>query len=151
MLLRPAGRCRETGLKETRQTSPAERWTSPGSLKDVKQTLYVLRHAKSSWGEPTLPDHERPLTPRGERACTRTVEPLRSNRILADHTHCSDSKRTRHTLQLIAPALGDCSSIRVEVRLSQAARSDLRACLPENAETIRSVLITCQNPAIQVL
>ena len=32
------------------------------------KTLYILRHAKSGWEDLTLPDHDRPLDPRGERA-----------------------------------------------------------------------------------
>ena len=30
--------------------------------------LFVLRHAKSSWDDPGLDDHDRPLAPRGQRA-----------------------------------------------------------------------------------
>jgi phosphohistidine phosphatase len=33
----------------------------------MSKTLYLLRHAKSSWDDPTLADHDRPLAPRGER------------------------------------------------------------------------------------
>jgi len=35
------------------------------------KTLYLLRHAKSSWGDPSLPDRERPLNARGERDAPR--------------------------------------------------------------------------------
>jgi phosphohistidine phosphatase len=117
----------------------------------VKHTLYVLRHAKSSWAEPTLPDHERPLAPRGERACTLIAEHLRSKRIFADLVLCSSSKRTRDTLELIAPALGDHPDIRVEERLYQATRSDLLARLREIAENVRSVLVIGHDPALQEL
>jgi NADH-quinone oxidoreductase subunit C len=34
----------------------------------VKYRLLLLRHAKSSWDEPDLPDAERPLAPRGRRS-----------------------------------------------------------------------------------
>jgi phosphohistidine phosphatase len=30
--------------------------------------LYLLRHAKSSWNDATLDDHDRPLAPRGRKA-----------------------------------------------------------------------------------
>ena len=36
--------------------------------------LHILRHAKSSWDEPDLADHERPLAPRGEKAALRIAE-----------------------------------------------------------------------------
>lgn len=31
------------------------------------KSLYIIRHAKSSWSDPNLSDHDRPLNPRGER------------------------------------------------------------------------------------
>lgn len=31
------------------------------------KTLFLIRHAKSSWDDPTLPDRSRPLAERGER------------------------------------------------------------------------------------
>jgi len=46
--------------------SPPERGTT--------RTLYLLRHAKSSWDDPALPDHERPLAPRGRRGAKRIAE-----------------------------------------------------------------------------
>ena len=36
------------------------------------KTLLILRHAKSSWDEPGLPDHDRPLNPRGQRDAEQT-------------------------------------------------------------------------------
>jgi phosphohistidine phosphatase SixA len=35
------------------------------------RTLHFLRHATSSWDDATLPDHDRPLAPRGARAARR--------------------------------------------------------------------------------
>ena len=35
------------------------------------KTLLILRHAKSAWGNPGLPDHERPLNKRGKRDAPR--------------------------------------------------------------------------------
>jgi hypothetical protein len=42
------------------------------------RTLLRLRHAKSSWADPTLPDHDRPLAPRGPRAAQRMATHLLS-------------------------------------------------------------------------
>jgi phosphohistidine phosphatase len=35
------------------------------------KTLLLLRHGKSNWNEPSLPDHDRPLNKRGERDAPR--------------------------------------------------------------------------------
>ena len=51
--------------------------------------LFVLRHAKSSWDDPGLKDHERPLTPRGRRAAALIADYVRANRILPSLVLCS--------------------------------------------------------------
>ena len=40
------------------------------------RTLYLLRHAKSSWDKPDLSDRDRPLNARGERDASRMGEAL---------------------------------------------------------------------------
>ena len=42
------------------------------------KTLLILRHAKSSWDDPALDDHERPLNKRGRRDAPRIGKLLRS-------------------------------------------------------------------------
>ena len=38
------------------------------------KTLYLVRHAKSSWKDTNLPDHDRPLNKRGEKEVTLTLK-----------------------------------------------------------------------------
>jgi len=40
------------------------------------KTIYFIRHAKSSWDDPTLADHDRPLNPRGLRDAPRMAARL---------------------------------------------------------------------------
>ena len=69
--------------------------------------LYVLRHAKSSWAEAGVADHDRPLAPRGIRAATRMEEHIRDEEIRPDLVLCSSAVRARQTLDHVRPALGD--------------------------------------------
>jgi phosphohistidine phosphatase len=62
-------------------------------------TLYLLRHAKSSWETPTLHDHDRPLAPRGIRACDVIADHLREQAIAPDLVLCSTAVRARRTLE----------------------------------------------------
>ena len=48
----------------------------PGLSRAKVRTLYLLRHAKSSWADPMLPDRERPLAPRGRRDAERIANHL---------------------------------------------------------------------------
>ena len=45
-------------------------------LLQMDKTLYLLRHAKSSWEDPTLADQDRPLASRGRRASKVIAEYL---------------------------------------------------------------------------
>ena len=68
--------------------------------------LSLLRHAKSSWDEPDLGDHERQLTKRGTKAACRIARYIADNDLRPDLILCSDAIRTLATLTLLRPALG---------------------------------------------
>lgn len=68
--------------------------------------LHLLRHAKSSWGDPLLPDHERSLAPRGRRAGKRMRRWLVKADVRPGIVLCSSAARARQTLELVQPALG---------------------------------------------
>jgi phosphohistidine phosphatase len=109
--------------------------------------LLLLRHAKSSWDDPALPDHERPLTARGHRAADRIGEHLRSEVPDADLVLCSSALRTRETLQRMASAFGDPEVV-VEDGLYGASDEELLGRLhgvPEGSET---VALIGHNPGI---
>ena len=80
------------------------RHTHPHS--SLMHTLYLLRHAKSSWADPALPDHERPLASRGRRDAKRIAKHLVRLGIEPELVLCSSAQRTRETLELLRPALG---------------------------------------------
>lgn len=68
--------------------------------------LILMRHAKSSWGDPALDDHARPLNGRGRRSATALGDWLRSGGYLPDEALSSTAQRTRETfagLKLAAP------------------------------------------------
>ncbi|MGL4464437.1 MAG: SixA phosphatase family protein [Planctomycetia bacterium] len=64
------------------------------------KTLLVLRHAKSGWEEPNLPDHDRTLTDRGRRDAAAVGELLLTPGMMPDLIVSSTAKRTRKTVQL---------------------------------------------------
>jgi phosphohistidine phosphatase len=69
-------------------------------------TLILLRHAKSSWDEPGLDDHERPLAPRGTRAATAIGRFMARKDLRPDLILCSGAVRTRATVALVLPEIG---------------------------------------------
>lgn len=65
-------------------------------------TLILTRHAKSSWGDPGLPDHARPLNKRGRASAEAVGIWLKKKGVLPDQVLSSSSQRTRETYQRMA-------------------------------------------------
>jgi phosphohistidine phosphatase len=109
--------------------------------------LFVLRHAKSSWEDPTRDDHERPLTPRGQRAASVLAEHLKANDIHPVLVLCSTSRRTRETLEGIAAG----GEHLIERELYSASGQELLERLRRVPEEVSSVMVIGHNPAMQTL
>ena len=112
--------------------------------------LYLLRHAKSSWSDPTLDDHERPLAPRGRRDTKRVAEHLVRLGIEPELVLCSSAERTRETLELIRPAIAP-STVKLEAGLYAATANELLGRLRAVPEQVISVLLIGHNPGLQDL
>jgi phosphohistidine phosphatase len=113
----------------------------------VTRQLFVLRHAKSSWEQTGLDDHERPLAPRGHKAVKALAEHLHSNDIEPTVVLCSSSRRTRETLEGVKPG----GEWLIEPELYGAGASTVLDRLRHVAEDTRSVMVIGHNPAMQVL
>jgi phosphohistidine phosphatase len=115
------------------------------------RTLYLLRHAKSSWDDPGLPDHDRPLAPRGRRATELLAEHLRREDISPPLVLCSSARRARETLDGIAPALGGEVDVRVDPGIYGATPGDLIERLQAIPDAVESAMLIGHNPTIQSL
>lgn len=62
------------------------------------KTLILMRHAKSSWKDAGLADHDRPLSGRGRRSAPVMAGWLRGRGHLPQRILCSSSERTRETV-----------------------------------------------------
>jgi phosphohistidine phosphatase len=70
------------------------------------KTLYIIRHAKSSWGDITLPDFERPLNDRGKKDAPLMAGFLKSRGGEVDVILSSPAKRALQTAQIFCQVLG---------------------------------------------
>src|SRR5438876_10156760 len=100
-----------------------------GILVRMGKTLYLLRHAKSSWEDVALADHDRPLASRGRRASRTIAAHLRKQAIVPSLVLCSSARRTRETLERIRAGLGEEIEVQIEDGLYAASASDLLARL----------------------
>ena len=113
--------------------------------------LWLLRHAKSSWDQPSLPDPDRPLAPRGRRAAEVLAAHLAAADVRPTVVLCSSSLRTRETLAAILPALGDALEIRIERALYGAGAAQLLDRLRQVSNRASSAMLIAHNPGIQDL
>lgn len=70
------------------------------------KTLYLIRHAKSSWKDGGLRDFERPLNKRGKRDAPEMGQRLKGNKVKADVIISSSAKRAFKTAKIIAREIG---------------------------------------------
>jgi phosphohistidine phosphatase len=115
------------------------------------KTLYLLRHAKSSWHEPELTDQERPLAPRGRRDAKRIAKHLRQSGVQPELVLCSSAVRTRETLELVRPGLGAAAEVNVEDELYGASSTELLERVRAVPDAVDSVMLIGHNPGIQDL
>ena len=109
--------------------------------------LLLLRHAKSSWDDPALADHDRPLAPRGRRAAQLIGEHLRRERVPVSLVICSSALRARETLELVGPP----GEVRIEPQLYGASAEQLLKRVRQLPEKVDTVMLVGHNPGIQEL
>jgi phosphohistidine phosphatase len=114
----------------------------------MPRRLLLIRHAKSSWDEPSLADRDRPLTDRGLRAAERMGHHLRDEGLVPELVWCSTARRTRETLERLALPDGE---VRFEEELYGADADELLVRIRTAPETTTSLAVIAHNPGLHDL
>jgi len=117
------------------------------TAKPVARRIHVLRHAKSSWDETELGDHDRPLAPRGVKAATRLADWIRESDVRPQLVLCSSAVRTQETLARVVDALGS-PRIVVADSLYAASADELAGRLGRVPTDVRDVMLVAHNPGL---
>jgi phosphohistidine phosphatase len=115
------------------------------------KTLLVLRHAKSSWDDSALDDHERPLNQRGRRDAPRMGKLMREYGLIPDVVISSDAVRARLTADAVAEAASFTGEIRRDSHLYLAGPADILSLLQRVREDAQTVMIVGHNPGLEQL
>lgn len=115
------------------------------------KTIFLLRHAKSSWDDRSLPDHDRPLNERGRAAAPRVGAHMREADHLPDLVLCSTAKRTRQTLDAVLSELDIEPAIEFHETLYLAAPSEIVELIRSVPDTVEGVLLVGHNPGTGLL
>ena len=113
------------------------------------KTLYILRHAKSSWNDASLTDFDRPLNSRGLNAAPFIGEMMGRKDILPDLIISSPAKRAMQTALLVKEASGSNAIIQYDERIYEASPQTLKTVISQVVEEVESVLIVGHNPGIE--
>lgn len=108
--------------------------------------LILTRHAKSSWDDPAMSDHDRPLDARGRRAATDLGRWLASRGHVPGEVLCSDARRTRETFDGLAPALPAAPPLQLKPALYHAGPDVMMAVLQQARADV--VMVIGHNPGI---
>lgn len=115
------------------------------------KTLLLLRHAKSSWKQPELHDHDRPLNKRGKSEAPKVGKYLKDHSLVPDLILSSTARRAHDTARMVADESGYSGEIDLyqDLYLSDTAcYLDILHCQPDDANR---VLVVGHNPDMEEL
>jgi phosphohistidine phosphatase len=113
------------------------------------KTLFIIRHAKSSWDDPSLDDFSRPLNERGEKDAPRMGKRLKEKEITVDLMISSPATRALKTCKAIAKVLEYTKEkIREERKLYHADADQILEILKSTKEPHDVVMIFGHNPGL---
>ena len=112
--------------------------------------LILLRHAKSSWEDANLTDHDRPLDPEGRSAAQAVRTTIARLGLVPELVLVSSARRTRETLELLEPLPGS-PRIRRSSDLYLASPRQILDAVAEVSANTSSMLVIGHNPGLHDL
>jgi len=113
---------------------------------DGLRTLLLMRHAKSDYPD-GVPDHDRPLAPRGIRQAGLAGDWLRANAPTIDEVLCSTATRARETLA----NTGIDAAVRYSERLYGATPGTMIDEINDVADTVTTLLVIGHEPTMSAV
>lgn len=114
----------------------------------ASKRLSLLRHAKSSWDDPALADHDRPLNPRGVHSALLMGHYLSRRAERPDLILASTALRARQTVEHLLEGLGETLPVESDPALYLAEAEQILACVQALDDGLRHVLLVGHNPGL---
>ena len=116
------------------------------------KSVFLVRHAKSSRDDPTLPDKDRPLNDRGKRDAPKMGERLAKRDVKPDLILSSPAKRALKTAEIFAQELDyKRKDIVVDDRLYAVTPDDLLDIIRNLDDKLARVMLFGHNPELTEL
>jgi len=108
--------------------------------------LLLMRHAKSSWSDGSLSDHERPLNKRGKKAAIAVGEALTARGYPPDIIWSSDATRTRQTAMRLIRAIPGAQIVNYSSELYHASVETVLTACGKQIEPDGKLMLLGHNP-----
>ncbi len=115
------------------------------------KTLLILRHAKSSWDNSSLADHDRPLNKRGKRDAPKMGRLLAREDLTPDLIISSTAERALTTAEFVAISADYDNEIQITRQLYHAGPEEYIEVLQQVDDTYRRVMVVGHNPGMEDL
>ena len=117
-----------------------------------EKTLFLVRHAKSSWKDTSLSDHDRPLNQRGKQNALLMAARLKKRGILPKIIFSSTAKRASATAKIFAQEIGlRENQINYHRQLYHASIQNLITIIRAISDKFDSVMLCGHNPGFSEL
>lgn len=113
------------------------------------KNILVMRHAKSSWKDQNLPDHERPLKNRGEKDAEKMGKLLKQKDLIPDLILSSTAQRAKQTAKIVHDACKCKKEIIHLKELYMAEPSDILDAILQHAGDAKTVMVIGHNPGME--
>ena len=121
-----------------------------GSL-GLMRTLYLLRHAKSSWKDQSLGDFDRALKKRGRKAAEAIGRFIRSENLSLPLVISSPALRARETTEIVLSSAGLKPEVHYDERIYEADLRRLLRVIAEIEDEKDAALLVGHNPGLEEL
>lgn len=115
------------------------------------KTLYLLRHAKSSWNDSNLQDFDRPLNVRGRETAPLVGRFIRKKNLRVDLILSSPAARARQTAALVKESAGLSAELRYDERVYEADAARLLEVVAQADDSADAVVLVGHNPGMEEL
>ena len=114
----------------------------------MEKHIYLLRHAKSSWKDLTIPDFDRPLNKRGKRDAPKMGKLLGKMGVSPDLIISSPAKRTKETISIISKEIHFREKIFYNENIYDSSADELLNIIKAFDEKFNRVLLVGHNPSL---
>lgn len=113
--------------------------------------LLLMRHAKSSWKDSTLSDHDRPLNKRGKNDAPKMGNFMKYNDLAPELIICSTAKRAKDTAASVIEYSGFDGAIAYDEFLYHADIEQFINSIIKNKGEYKSIMMIGHNPGLEML